>query len=373
VAPAINKWGVHLLLDDGVIQWPTEVWEQHLAYARQLVGENGFVVQLVRSDDLDVAKWGRFVDDATRYGLRPILRLATYQDRRGGHWVAPDKDAEGATYHRLARRYAEYVRQLMPDEGWLYVSVGNEPNRGDEWGGRPNPAEYAQFLLDVANALHRVSPRISVLNAALDLYAPNTGDHESNGLRAIDAETFLRGMLAHDRRVFDAIDAWASHAYPLGPFAAPPTATAFQIDDLDDPRRTDRSRPPTGLANRGVNAYKWELHVLRSLGVERRQPVFVTETGWRHADAHEESADSLMARIPGTQAASYVLDAFGKGGPLVGERSYTPWTADEDVVAVALFALGGHPARWGHSNLVDIDHGGRILGFKAGFAPLVKP
>src|SRR5438093_13603198 len=32
-----TKWGVHLLLDDGTRQWPVEVWDEHLAYARRVV------------------------------------------------------------------------------------------------------------------------------------------------------------------------------------------------------------------------------------------------------------------------------------------------------------------------------------------------
>ena len=45
VRPA-TKWGVHLLLDDGDRQWLPAVWEEHLTYARWLVGPGGWVVEL---------------------------------------------------------------------------------------------------------------------------------------------------------------------------------------------------------------------------------------------------------------------------------------------------------------------------------------
>ncbi|WP_420645758.1 hypothetical protein [Candidatus Leptofilum sp.] len=70
-----NKLGVHLLLDDGRFQWPAAEWANHLAYARQAIGTGGYVTQLVRLDDLDVAKWQQFMDLCAVQELTPILRL----------------------------------------------------------------------------------------------------------------------------------------------------------------------------------------------------------------------------------------------------------------------------------------------------------
>src|SRR3954452_14682340 len=150
---APTKWGMHLLLDDGEIQWPTEVWDDHLAYARRLVGEGGYVLQLVRLSDLDAEKWQIYIDRAIAHGLKPMIRLASNSDPRNERWAAPPKDANGETYHAVAQEFARFVSSLSYP-GVLYVTVGNEPNRGDEWGGTPKPAEYAQFLLNVSSALH---------------------------------------------------------------------------------------------------------------------------------------------------------------------------------------------------------------------------
>ncbi|MCC7105296.1 MAG: hypothetical protein IT307_09150 [Chloroflexi bacterium] len=351
-------------------QWPTSLWAQHLAYARWIVGAGGYVVELVRSDDLDPTKWRLFVDGAQRLGLRPVIRLATFQDRAAGHWTAPLRDADGR-YTTIAGRFADFLRLVNPTDQPLYAIVGNEPNRSDEWGGRPDAGEYARYLRDVGEALHRADPRVRVLNAALDLYAPNTGTRDLNGFRAVDAESFLAGMVAADPTAFDVVDVWASHSYPLGPFSAPPSSSAFQIDDLLDDRRTQRSRPPRGLTNRGINAYRWELYRLAALGVQRTLPVLVTETGWRHRDVLQPSGDAARAELPSETVSEFIRQSFG-GASSSLSLGYTPWMADPVVAGAVLFALDGHPARWGHTNLAQVQPSGEITGLLAGFASLVK-
>lgn len=367
------RWGVHLLLDDGQTQWPVELWEEHLAYARALVGPGGYVVELIRADDLDVAKWQRFLDGAARQGLRPILRLATWQDRAAGAWVAPPKDEGGSTYRAFAGRLARFVGALR-SSGQLDVIVGNEPNRGDEWGGRPDPAEYAQYLLDVSAALHAVGPgQVLVLNGALDQYVADSRGELVNGMASSAAADFMDGMQAANPRIWDAIDGWASHAYPLGPFSAPPAARQFQIDDLilGGPRTQDSPRP--GLYNRGLNAYRWELYQLRSYGVTRDLPIFVTETGWRHRASQAPSVDAFGATLDPDQVAAYIRRAFD-GDPYLDQQEYTwtPWAMDRDVETAVLFALDGDPARWGHTNLVDLRPDGSIIGLKPPFLPLLS-
>ena len=90
-----NKKGVHLLLDDGRFAWPEAVWPEHLHYARQAVGEWGYVTELVRLDDLDPTKWQRFMDICAELHLTPILRLATTYDQTAGWWTAPPPNGNG--------------------------------------------------------------------------------------------------------------------------------------------------------------------------------------------------------------------------------------------------------------------------------------
>jgi hypothetical protein len=366
-----TKWGVHLLLDDGLQQWPRDVWDEHLAYARRLVGPGGYVVELIRADDLDSEKWQGFLDGAQRHGLNPIIRLATWQDRAAGHWVAPPADPNGNTYHELAARYARFISALR-GQGPRYVLVGNEPNRGDEWGGYPDPAAYARYLIDVSSALHATAPgRVLVLNGALDQFAPNTRGQAPGGFRAYDAAGFLDGMQAAEPTVWQAIDLWASHAYPLGPFAAHPAERDFQIDDLGAADLASRTPPWPGLFNRGLNSYRWELYKLRSFGLTRDLEVFITETGWRHRGSQSPSSDAVGATVQDEDAAAFLKLAFD-GDPLLDPQEYTwtPWSADRDVAAAIIFALAGDPTRWGHTNLLDVGARGEILGIKPAFRPL---
>ncbi|MCA9958616.1 MAG: hypothetical protein KC443_06265, partial [Anaerolineales bacterium] len=153
-----NKMGIHLLLDDGRNHWPPAIWPEHLAYARELVGDWGYVTQLVRLDDLDSDKWQLFMDLCADLHLTPILRLATTYDQTAGWWLAPPPDDNNSSYTHVARQYAQFVAALRWPTTAHYVIVGNEPNHGDEWGERPFPAQYARFLLDTSVALKTADP-----------------------------------------------------------------------------------------------------------------------------------------------------------------------------------------------------------------------
>ena len=343
-----NRKGVHLLLDDGRFAWPEAVWPEHLAYARDAVGEWGYVTQLVRLDDLDVAKWQRFMNACAELHLTPILRLATTYDQTNGWWTAPPSDENGR-YTTTARRYADFAAALHWPTDEHYLIVGNEPNHGDEWHGRPDPAAYARFLRDTAVALHQADPQARVFNAGFDTYTPHTGSQPfNNGLFYMDAATFLDEMAAAEPDVFTHLDGWASHPYPIGPFAAPPEQQVFQIDRLNDAAALPVNGPPPGIFNRGINGYEWELWQLAQFGVTDL-PVFITETGWRH------SADGYPSP---EQAALYLDWAWqGNGQP---DPGWTPWLDDGRIFAVTPFALAGNPDEWWHTNWLVMDETGTV-------------
>lgn len=362
IAPSANRLGVHLLLDDGRNQWPEAEWPAHMAQARALVGRGGYVVQLVRLDDLDVTRWQLFLDLCETYELRPIVRLATTFDQERGWWTAPPPDGNGG-YGGVGQLYADFLAALRwPTEERLVV-VGNEPNRGGEWGGVPDPAGYANFLIDTATALHEADPAFRVLNAGFDLYAPHTnGEPFVDGLVYMDAESFMDGMVVSRPGVFGYLDGWASHPYPLGPFVQPPGAQTFQFDYLNGATNLNHGVVPAGITNRGINGYEWELAKLSTYGVDDL-PVFITETGWRHSETVDSDAlDNHPAGLPTAAEVTGYLDLAlygnGQNEPTMG---WTPWLADERVYGVAYFALAGLPAEWGHTNLLELDPAGNIL------------
>ncbi len=371
-----NKMGVHLLLDDGRNQWPESVWREHLEAARQIVGEWGYVTQLVRYDDLNVERWQKFMDICAELHLTPILRLATtrnyttYDGLKYLGWAAPRRDGDG-TYRSTAQRYADFVSKLEWPTNQHFVIVGNEPNHGAEWGGGlPDPAGYARFLIDVADALHTKDEYAVVMNAGFDPYAPTTKRYPPLAYQEfMDEETFLDQMVAAYPDVFLRIDVWASHSYPLGPFTQPPWEQTFQIDVVnetsgDDPINPNHQDPPEGIFNRGVNGYEWELWKLSTYGVPPL-PVMITETGWRHAETTDPNATDTGASLPNAILTSFYFDLALNGNhgryPDTPETGWTAWQDDPRVIGITAFAFNGNPAEWGHTNWLELDGDGKIL------------
>lgn len=368
--PAVpNKLGVHMLLDDGRNVWSTEVWSVHLSYARQAVGRWGYVTELVRMDDLDPLRWQLFMDLCAELELVPILRLATVYDQQAGWWVAPPTGEDGS-YEMIASRYADFSAALQWPTDEHYLIVGNEPNHGNEWSGRPDPAAYARFLIEVADALHAADPHARVLNAGFDPYTPHTGSQPFiDGLYYMDEESFLDQMLAAYPDVFEHIDIWASHSYPTGPLSEGPWQQTYQIDWLNDAVNPDHITPPEGIYNRGINGYEWELFKLSTYGVPALQ-VMITETGWRHAETTDPAATDNGQAWPSAETVAVYLDLslYGNRGryPEYPTDGWTPWTADPRVIAVTPFALDGFPGEWGHTNWLALDAEGAVL---APYAP----
>jgi hypothetical protein len=315
---------------------------------------------VIRSDDLRPESWQQFFDLVADEGLIPIVRLATHKDPPNDWWAAPVPDPNGSSYVGEAERFRRFFDAINWRAETVLVTVANEPNRPDEWGGAPDPAAYARFLRDVTDALGRVSAvKVLVLNGALDAYAPS---QSFGSTFAIDSERYMEGMVAEVPDVFARLDGWASHAYPLGPFGEHPGRQQFKIDDVR-PGAQPRRQPPTGIVNRGVNGYEWELWKLGQLGLERDLPVYVTETGWRHVRSQvPRSRDADLATVEDDRFAEMVNLTYD--GPPGGARpeGWLPWNQDDRVKAAALFAFGGRPDIWGHTNLVLVDSDGHIVG-----------
>ena len=363
-----------MLLTDGAHDWPVEVWGEHLDFARQAVGEWGYVLALVRLDDLDEERWQHFMNLCAERQLTPILRLATFHNSAGG-WTAPPQDAEGG-YQTVAEQYADLVRELTwPSEEHLII-VGNEPNHGSEWGGRPDPAAYARFLIAVADAIHAADPQAQILNAGFDPYTPHTGDQPFNdGHYYMDEETFLDEMVAAYPDVFSRLDVWASHSYPQGPFAVGPWQQSYQVDWLNGATNPEHREPPAGVYNRGVNGYAWELWKLSTYSVPPL-PVFITETGWRHAEAVEPTSPDNGRLLPQAETIGQFMDLALRGNqgryPELPDSGWTPWLTDSRVKAVVFFALDGHPDHWSHTNLLQLDQEGQVIGAYDSFGVLEK-
>ena len=358
-APDPSKVGIHFLLDDGRQSWETALWDEHFQAADRIVGKGGIAVQVVRSNDLRPHYWQYFLDLCAIYEMTPVFRLSTTFHRQDRFWRVPHKDADGH-YTSLARSYARFLSAMDWHGLTPYVVLLNETNNGLEWGGKPDPAEYARFVADTIPILRAVVPNILILNAALDHYAPETyGEKIETGYAYMAAGTYMDQMEQTVPGVFRLFDVWNSHPYPLGAFREPPWNTLYQVDSR---RGLPAPIVPEGVKNRGINSYEWELWKLSTFGVSPL-PVLITETGWRYASEMEGGDDAGEGYPTQAEVAAYFDLAMGGNEgryPDLPDTGWTPWLRDPRVIGVSIFALDGVPTKWGHTNLLNMTIDGRI-------------
>lgn len=360
------KMGVHLLFLGKHTHFPRDGWGEHLRYARQMTGENGWVVQLVYGNDKNPEKWQHFLDDCAKLQLRPILRLSTVDTP--DYWAAPPQDENYAT---IASEWADFFEQLNL-ENPVWVVVGNEPNNGGEWGGTANPTAYAQYFVAVASRLQALNKNIFIAPAALDLFLPHTNglSFPDTNITMMDAAAFLDGIFAAEPDLMDYVDFWASHVYPLGAFYQPPHVQAFRIDRFQGAESIPIINPPDGIYNRGINSYRWEKWYLETIIGVKMPPIIITEYGYRHRETVDFAAsDSNGAEVDSRTAAVYVTQAiFGH----TQAWGWTPPAHDPNVMGVVYFGLAGAPEFWGHTNLLLVDDNGRVQGTYPIYDELVK-
>ena len=236
-----NKFGIHVLNDSDL--------EDASKLVNSSGGDWGYVTFVIREDERDSARWQKVFDNARRLHLIPIIRLATKQD--GGNWIKPD--IEDIT------SWINFLDSL----NWVvknrYIIIGNEPNHANEWGGEINPGDYGEYFINLSKRLKVSSPDYFVLMAGLDASAPDNKLH-------ISEAKFLRNLILKHPDIFNYTDGWISHSYPNPNYSA----------------------PPTGLGQKSVKTYDWELSLLRQYGITKNLPVIISETGWAHKTDSEK-------------------------------------------------------------------------------------
>ncbi len=112
------------------------------------------------------------------------------------------------SYYDEFAQFAVSVAKRYPES--MGIEVWNEPNYLRFWGGPPEPAEYAQMLKTVADALHQRAPGMTVVSAGLSPHA-DTDTSGSMGFRDFLIEMYERGAAQK-------ADAIGIHPYPgVGP------------------------------------------------------------------------------------------------------------------------------------------------------------
>lgn len=274
-----NRFGIHIIS-------PTE---SETSPAAALVNSNGgdwgYITVLIESNSRDHGKWQTFFDDLRRRHLIPIVRLATQPEK--DYWKRPYEGEEEA--------WADFLNNLNWPTKNRYVTVYNEPNQGKEWAGQVDPKLYAHVLDKTITALKAKSEDFFVLNAGFDASAPPKPP------LYLDEISFLQKMEEEVPGIFNKLDGWVSHSYPNPGFMGSP-------DDV---------------GKGTVRTWFWEMQILKGLGVTKNLPVFITETGWKHAEGI-----NFDRSLPSSETvADYYKSAFE-----------TAWN-NEKIVAVTPFLL----------------------------------
>ena len=265
-----NKFGIHIL-------FPAELSDA-APLANSTGGDWGYVTIPIQASDRDVDKWQKFMDDCARRHLIPLIRLATT-----GDYFNKSSWSEPSDYDVLD--FANFLNSLNWPTKNRYVIIFNEPNRGDEWGGTPNPTAYAQILDYSTQVFKQINPNFFVIAAGLDNAAANVSG------QSINEFDFMQQMDSAVPGIFTKIDGFSSHSYPNPGFAAAPSNNSI-----------------------GIDSFNYQNNLIQQL-TGKRLPVFITETGW--------SSD----KVTDQKQVNYYSDAF---------LNY--WN-DPDVIAVTPFIL----------------------------------
>lgn len=272
-AASNNIYGIHL----------AQPQSQDIQAAADLVNSNGgkwgHITLVIQENDRNKEKWQNIFDELRELHLVPIIRLATQPE--GENWRRPEPED--------VKDWVDFLDSL----NWVvkdrYIILFNEPNHGSEWGGEVDQKSFAEVSLAFAKALKEKNKDFFVMLAGFDASAPSW----MPGLE--DEKIFVKDLINQTPIIFNYIDGWSSHSYPNPGFAG----------------------SPYGYGRGSVRTYEWELELLRSLGVNKELPVFITETGWKRRVSSEELVVS-----------SYFQTAF-----------QDVWSQDSRVRAVTPFVL----------------------------------
>ncbi|MBI2414681.1 hypothetical protein HYV31_02475 [candidate division WWE3 bacterium] len=270
-----NKFGLYIYPDS----------EQFVKLADELVNSNGgdwgYVLIPYNLQDTDEEKWQRLFFLLHKKHLIPVVQL----------WNINPDEVESDT-----KKAAKFLNQFLWPVKQKYISAYNEPNDANFWYNRVDPKEYAKILNKTIEIFKAQDNDFFVMNGALNLTAPNASGY-------MDAFDYMKKMDEEVPGIFDKLDGFASHSYPQPDFSGSPT--------------------DTGRAS--IRGYEVELAFLKdTLQVTKELPVFITETGWAHAEGKKYNSNYML----GSKTAQNIKAAYEK-----------VWLSDPKVQAVMPFTI----------------------------------
>jgi hypothetical protein len=247
-------------------------------------GDWGYVLIPYNVKDRDESKWEKVFDQLREKHLIPVIQL---------------HDVDVKNYKSQTKDAAEFLNSFVWPIRYKYVSVYNEPNDAKFWYGRIDPSEYARILDYTVETFKRENSDFFMMNGAFNVSAASNGTE-------MDAFQYMKLMDKEVDGIFNKLDGWASHSYPQPNF----------------------SGNPNTQGRMGIRAYDAELSFLKSeLGLDKELPVFITETGWAHAEGEIHNTSYLPV--------SKIADYF--------KQAYYIWLKDPRVRAVMPFTVWYEP------------------------------
>jgi hypothetical protein len=276
---------------------------QDLSTAKDIINSNGgnwgWITIVIPLNQLDYQTWQDFFNNCRKYHIIPIIRLATIADNN--NWKVPSiSDIDNL---------ANFLNSLNWPTKTQYVILFNEINHGQEWGGEVNIKNYVDISLYASQKFKSLNPNFFILGSALDLASP---DKKPDYL---SATTVYQEIYKYKPEYFENIDGITSHSYPNHGFIGTPKDTG----------------------QHSIQGFKWELNFIKSLGIKKEFPVFITETGWPHREGLNGRNNFYTTKT----TSQFLLDA------------YQIWQQDDRIKAVTPFIYNYPQEPFDHFSWLD--------------------
>lgn len=214
-------------------------------------GDWGWATIVIRTNQLNHQMWQDFFDNCRKFHIIPIIRLATVPEN--DNWKKPsESDID---------KLAVFLNSLNWPTKERHIILFNEINHGSEWGGEVDIKNFTDISIYTYQKFKKMNESFIVLSSALDLAAPE------NPPETKSAQNIYQEIFNYKPEYFDNIDAIASHSYPNNGFIGTPKDTGQHT----------------------IKGYQWELDFIKKLGIKKKYPIFITETGWPHREGESKN------------------------------------------------------------------------------------
>lgn len=254
-------------------------------------GNWGWATIVIRFDQLNHQDWQDFFDKCRQNHIIPIVRIATLMEN--DYWKKPSPEEINIL--------TSFLNSLNWPTEKQHVILFNEINHGQEWGGGVDIQNYVDLFIYTSQKLKSYNPNFVILGPALDLASPDSLPNY------LSSQSTYQAIYDYNPKYFDNLDAIASHSYPNHGFIGTPNDTG----------------------QHSILGYQWELDFIKSLGINKNYPIFITETGWPHQEGEEKDRNYYTSKT----TSDFLL------------RSLQIWEEDPQVQAVTpfIFNFPYHP------------------------------